>query len=169
MLGLLSGRSYGCGSTAARAFSVATVLHKESALSSLNVLGDATAPLNNIDTVRRDSIVFSSGTLVRNKTCFLLAGQVLEFEPKFEIKNGFMVEFAPQSLEFLRLINPQPDLVVIGLGNKSRLLSQVNLKLFQDLGVRVEVTDTKNAAKNFDLLATERPNQIGAILLPPNV
>jgi uncharacterized protein len=153
----------------ARFFCSARTLKKEAVISSLNVLADATAPLNNIDTITRDSVIFSSGTLVKNKVCLLLANQVLQFEPHYEIKNGFIVEFAPESLEFLKLINPQPELFVIGLGSKSRLLSQMNLDFFQELGVRVEISDTKNAGRNFDLLATERPNQIGAILLPPSV
>lgn len=152
-----------------RHFSVSSRAYKESIISSLNVLADAATPLNNIDTVKRDRIAFTSGYEVKDKVAFLVANQVLQFDPKYEIKNGFLVEFEPASLEFLKLINPQPDLITIGLGSKSRLLSQVNVELFQQLGVRVEVSDTKNAAKNFDLLATERPNQVGAILLPPNV
>ncbi|CDR45679.1 CYFA0S19e01728g1_1 [Cyberlindnera fabianii] len=152
-----------------RNFSSSVVQAKESPIATLNILADTSAPLNNIDTVTRDSLVFSSGLLVKDKTTLLLANRVLEFEPKYEIKNGFIVEFAPESLQFLKLINPQPDLIVIGLGKKSRLLSQINLEMFQSLGVRVELSDTKNAARNFDLLATERPSQVGAILLPPNV
>ena len=42
-------------------------------------------------------------------------------------------------------------------------------KNFSNLGIQLEITNSNNGAKIFDLLATERPNVIGAILLPPNI
>lgn len=80
-----------------------------------------------------------------------------------------MIEFNEQSLDFLKLINPLPELMILGLGSKMRLVSDDNLKVFRGLGTKVEITDTRNACRNFDLLATERPNQVGAILLPLTV
>lgn len=83
--------------------------------------------------------------------------------------NGFMVEFNDEILEIFDKINPKPDILVIGLGRKSRMLSDKNKKFFSSIGIQLEVGDSFNSAKVFDLLATERPNTIGALLLPPNL
>lgn len=152
-----------------RLFSTSRSLYAENLLKTLDVLSGVGEPLNNVQSVTNDGFIFSEGILVKNKTVLLLANRILEFSPKYEIKNGFIVEFDEKSLDFLKLINPQPDLFIIGLGQKSRLLSQLNSEFLNSLGIRVDVSDTRGAVRNFDLLATERPNQVAAILLPPNV
>lgn len=146
-----------------RTFHSARTLHNETIMNTLNILADSKQPTNNIEKITKQGIVFSNGILVPSThSTLLLSNKILQFQPKLELK-GHIIDL---DLNFLKLINPQPDLYVVGLGSKSRLLSEKNLELFRDLGVRLEITDTKNAARNFDLLATERPNQVGAILLP---
>ena len=49
------------------------------------------------------------------------------------------------------------------------MLSIENRKILTNLGIQLEISDSNNAAQIFDLLATERPNVIGALLLPPNM
>lgn len=40
-------------------------------------------------------------------------------------------------------------------------------KVINEMGIRVEVSDTRNAAAQYNLLATERGvNEVGALLLP---
>lgn len=152
-----------------RYFGTTRPIGKESILSTLDVLGGVAEPTNNVQSVTNNGFIFTEGVIIQNKSALLLSGRILEFTPKFNIKNGFIVEFEQSSLNFLKLINPQPDLFVIGLGSKSRLLSQSNLQFLNSLGIRCDVSDTRGAVRNFDLLATERPNQVAAILLPPNV
>lgn len=152
-----------------RLFSSSRLLRAENLLKTLDVLSGVGEPLNNVQSVTNNGFIFSEGIIIKNKSALLLSNRILEFSPKYEIKNGFIVEFDQESLNFLKLINPQPDLFIIGLGQKSRLLSQINLELLNSLGIRVEISDTRGAVRNFDLLATERPNQVAAILLPPNV
>jgi len=151
-----------------RGFSTTRAIKKDNILTSLDVLGGSNQPINNIQSVTNNGFIFSEGIIVKNKSVVLLSNRILEFTPKYNIKNGFIVEFDQSSLNFLKLINPQPDLFVIGLGSQSKLLSQMNLEFLSSLGLRIDVSDTRGAVRNFDLLATERPNQVGAILLPPN-
>ncbi|AOW27676.1 hypothetical protein MGE_02079 [Candida albicans P75010] len=72
-------------------------------------------------------------------------------------------------IKIFELIHPKPEILIVGLGKKSRMLSIENKNFFSNLGIQLEITNSNNGAKIFDLLATERPNVIGAILLPPNI
>lgn len=88
----------------------------------------------------------------------------------YKLINGFIVEFDEEEiLQIFTKIHPKPEILCIGLGKKSRMLSESNRKFFSQLGIQLEIGDSNNAAQSFDLLATERPNVIGALLLPPNV
>lgn len=88
----------------------------------------------------------------------------------YKLVNGFIIEFAELSvLSVFSKIHPKPEIVVVGLGKKSRMLLEKNRRFFSDMGIQLEVGDLRHAARIYDLLATERPGVIGALLLPPNV
>ncbi|CCH44639.1 hypothetical protein BN7_4208 [Wickerhamomyces ciferrii] len=152
-----------------RTFHTFKPFHKQNVMESLDVLSGVNPPLNNIQSILPNGFIFSEGISVQDKSCLLIANRILEFKPDYKIINGFIVEFTPNSLGFLKLINPLPDLFIIGLGSKSRLLSETNTRFFNELGIKLEISDSKAGVRNFNLLATERPNQIGGIFLPPNV
>lgn len=62
---------------------------------------------------------------------------------------------------------PRPDLLILGLGPENRPLSPATRKHIASLGIRVEVLDTRNAANQFNLLATERGvDEVAAALIP---
>lgn len=59
------------------------------------------------------------------------------------------------------------DMLIIGTGASIRPLAPATRKYLQGLGMRLEVLDTRNAASQFNLLATERGVQeIAAALVP---
>ncbi len=59
------------------------------------------------------------------------------------------------------------DLLVLGLGPQIRPLSPEMKRHISSLGMRVEVLDTRNAASQFNLLATERGvGDVAAALIP---
>ena len=59
------------------------------------------------------------------------------------------------------------DLLIIGTGLSTVILSPTTRKLFNNMGIRVEVSDTRNAAAQYNLLATERGvNEVAALLVP---
>lgn len=67
----------------------------------------------------------------------------------------------------LDIVWPKPDLLVIGTGAKMLPLSSQTKKDINELGVRIEVQDTRNAAAQFNMLATERgTQQVAAALVP---
>ena len=59
------------------------------------------------------------------------------------------------------------DLLVLGLGPSMRPLSPETRKYINSLGIRVDIQDTRNAASQFNLLATERGvENVAAALIP---
>lgn len=59
------------------------------------------------------------------------------------------------------------DMLILGLGPSIRPISPELRRHIGRLGMRVDVLDTRNAASQFNLLATERGiNNIAAALIP---
>lgn len=59
------------------------------------------------------------------------------------------------------------DLLILGLGKEMRPISPRTRALINSLGIRVDIQDTRNAAAQFNLLATERGiSTIAAALVP---
>ncbi|SMQ45027.1 unnamed protein product [Zymoseptoria tritici ST99CH_1A5] len=67
----------------------------------------------------------------------------------------------------LDLAWPKPDLLIVGTGSRTLPLSPQTRADINELGVRIEVQDTRNAAAQYNMLATERGvQQIAAALVP---
>jgi NADH dehydrogenase [ubiquinone] 1 alpha subcomplex assembly factor 3 len=59
------------------------------------------------------------------------------------------------------------DLLIIGTGPTVMLIAPALRKYLNGLGIRLEIQDTRNAAAQFNLLATERGvGQVAAALIP---
>jgi hypothetical protein len=59
------------------------------------------------------------------------------------------------------------DLLILGLGKEMRPISPKTRSYINSLGIRVDVQDTRNAAAQFNLLATERGvGSVAAALVP---
>jgi uncharacterized protein len=59
------------------------------------------------------------------------------------------------------------DLLILGLGKEMRPISPKTRQFINSLGIRVDVQDTRNAAAQFNLLATERGvSSIAAAMIP---
>lgn len=86
----------------------------------------------------------------------------------YTIINGFILEFSQDVLDIFDKVNPKPEILVIGTGSQSKMLSDKNRKFLLGLGIQLETSISSHAAHVFDLLATERPNVVAGLLLPPN-
>ena len=59
------------------------------------------------------------------------------------------------------------DMLILGLGASTYPIAPETRKYINSLGIRVDIQDTRNAAAQFNLLATERGvGSIAAALLP---
>ncbi|AOA60490.1 Hypothetical protein PP7435_CHR1-0944 [Komagataella phaffii CBS 7435] len=148
-------------------------------LANFDILGLSDKPSNNIEMISKDSIIFTNLTLIKSPTkdkrivgALLLNNEVYQIDltDRYEIHNKFIMDLDESILKVFSIIYPKPELVVIGMGGKPRMLHQNNKEYLNKLGIQYEVSDTKNSALNYDLLATERGvTQIAGLILPPNL
>ena len=68
---------------------------------------------------------------------------------------------------FALLTLSDADLLILGLGPEMRPLSPKTRQFINSLGIRIDIQDTRNAAAQFNLLATERGvGNVAAALVP---
>ncbi|KAI9830298.1 MAG: hypothetical protein M1826_004909 [Phylliscum demangeonii] len=67
----------------------------------------------------------------------------------------------------LGMLWPRPDLLILGMGPSIHPLAPSTRRHLNALGLRIEVQDTRNAAAQFNLLATERGASVVAAALVP--
>ncbi|KAK9376367.1 NADH dehydrogenase 1 alpha subcomplex assembly factor 3 [Lipomyces chichibuensis] len=140
-----------------------------------DLLQDLPRPPMAIDSVLEDGFLLSDGTVFECKHSTLglviVDGQVFEWDFA-QYCTGLdtgLVDISKDGVKMLSLLFPRPELLLVGLGGKSRILSEKTRAVLMGMGYTIEVTDTQNGANNFELLATERPRQVMAMLLPPGI
>lgn len=138
-------------------------------------------PTNYIESVKDDGFYLANSLLISSpdKDGNIIGALMLEkqtYEINFNVPtagikviNGFIINISDDVLQIFEKVHPKPEICVVGLGKKSRILSESNRKFFSNLGIQLEFSDSNNAAQSFDMLATERPDVVAALLLPPNV
>lgn len=137
-------------------------------------------PINYVESIRPDGFYLANRLLITSPDkqgsqigTLLLDSETFEINLSnngYKIINGFIIEFnEAEVLSIFSKIHPKPEIIVVGLGGKSRMLSESNRKYLSSLGMQIEPGSSRNAARNYDLLATERPGVVAALLLPPNV
>ncbi|KGK35773.1 hypothetical protein JL09_g5077 [Pichia kudriavzevii] len=148
-------------------------------LAKYDIYALAEKPENNVEMISDDSIVFSNLKVIRSPNkqqepigALLLNNQIFEINLKdteFHHNNA-VVELTPKLFDILSLAYPKPELIIAGLGKRTRMLGPKTRESLNKLGIRVETSDTKSSALSYDLLATERsPALVASIMLPPNL
>ncbi|KAF1978920.1 hypothetical protein BU23DRAFT_448445 [Bimuria novae-zelandiae CBS 107.79] len=88
-----------------------------------------------------------------------MTGRLLNAKGQWEVPN--------ETWGLLDLVWPKPDLLIIGTGPRIIPIAPAMRKYLNGLGIRLDVQDTRNAAAQFNLLATERGvQQVAAALIP---
>ncbi|GJN71665.1 hypothetical protein PLICBS_005733 [Purpureocillium lilacinum] len=143
-------------------------------LNELNVLGNTPAPSTSVDVCTYDGFGLNSGvTITGGNGALLVNGEAFEWRP-WEVKGVMEVsnkkgqfELPKEAFGLFDMLWPRPDLLVIGVGKSNMPLSPQTRQHIAELGMRVEVLDTRNAAAQFNLLATERGvSEVAAALIP---
>ncbi|KAI9882762.1 MAG: pre-mRNA-splicing factor 8 [Watsoniomyces obsoletus] len=140
----------------------------------LDVLGGTPPPATAIDACLPDGFIIGNGLRLSNGSgCLLINGEVAEWRPweggsrtRLLNEQG-QWECDPAAWGVLSLVWPKPDLLILGLGASMHPLSPATRTYLSTLGVRTEIQDTRNAAAQFNLLATERGvGEVAAALIP---
>lgn len=160
----------------------------------LNVLGNMPPPTTAIDACIDDGFALNNSMRITGAGVMLVAGEAFKWRPwvregrkegtlgagaagdddkgvaspggKLKNKKG---QFECDKLAWgaLDVVWPKPDLLILGTGPSILPLSPETRQALTELGVRVEVQDTRNAAAQYNMLATERGlQQVGAALVP---
>lgn len=135
------------------------------------MLGQTPIPSTSIDVCSHDGFTLNSGVIISHGDGALLVGgeafawRPWEIAPILNAKGQF--DLSEESLAVFGNVWPRPDLLIIGTGMEIRPLSAESRKAIRELGMRVDVLDTRNAASQFNLLATERGvDDVAAVLVP---
>ncbi|KHJ35363.1 putative duf498 domain protein [Erysiphe necator] len=143
---------------------------------SLDILGNTPVPSTSIDACLWDGFHLNSGIKITGGMGVLLVGgKAFSWQPWIARKDNLKKllnekgqwEVEDETWGIFETTWPRPDLLILGLGKEMRPLSSKTSKKIHGLGIRLEIQDTRNAAAQFNLLATERGIQnIAAALIP---
>lgn len=160
----------------------------------MNILSQTPPPTTAIDSCLEDGFALNSGLRVTGSGVLLFGGEAFKWRPwiKEGRKEGTIGKGAAgddlkgiksvagklqnakgqwevdsSAWGILDLAWPKPDLLILGTGRTILPLSVETRRHINELGIRIEVQDTRNAAAQFNLLATERGvQQVAAALIP---
>ncbi|KAF2748428.1 hypothetical protein M011DRAFT_476444 [Sporormia fimetaria CBS 119925] len=155
----------------------------------LDVLRNTAAPATAVEMCTDTGFALNNAMRVSNSGLLLVGGEAFEWRPwlREHRKEGTVGESGlgedgltgrllnakrqwdvpNEAWGVLELVYPKPDLLIIGTGPRVVPISPAVRRYLNDLGIRLEIQDTRNAAAQFNLLATERgTSQVAAALVP---
>jgi hypothetical protein len=151
----------------------------------MDIFSNTQQPTTAIDACMDDGFALDSGLKVTGAGVMLLGGEAFKWRPWIREDGSGNSATASKTMTgklqnskgqfnvdkhvwgILDLAWPKPDLLVLGTGRHIMPLSPETRRHINDLGIRVEVQDTRNAAAQFNLLATERGvHQVAGALVP---
>ncbi|KAL7918315.1 hypothetical protein ACQKWADRAFT_304511 [Trichoderma austrokoningii] len=140
----------------------------------LDVLGSVPVPSTSVDVCMHDGFGLNSGiTIEGGDGALLVGGEAFAWRP-WEVRGERRLvnergqfELPREAFGLFDMLWPRPDLLIIGVGRHNLPLSPQTRQHISELGMRVEMLDTRNAAAQFNLLATERGvSEVAAALIP---
>lgn len=132
-------------------------------ISDFDIYNDLPTPANTVEVVLHNGFRLTSGVRVItedpvNKPLALLLLGTEAFEIDLSapgmvqgLDKGF-VTLSKEVLSVLEVVHPKPELLVVGLGKKSRLLTPDTRKLITSLGIQIELSTTVSV-----FIGTSRP------------
>lgn len=151
----------------------------------LDVLGSTPPPTTAIDACTVDGFALNSNIKVSGSGVLLVGGEAFLWRPWLKeaaredanhpsigmtgklLNERGQLEVSSSAWGVLELVWPKPDLLIIGTGPSIAPISKETRKYIIELGIRIEVQDTRNAASQYNLLATERGVEMVAAALIP--
>ncbi|KAH8716807.1 hypothetical protein GQ44DRAFT_775935 [Phaeosphaeriaceae sp. PMI808] len=147
----------------------------------LDVLRNTIAPATSIDACTSDGFALNNQVRLSGCGVLLIGGEAFRWWPwategntrARENMTGKLLnskgqwEIQQEGWGVLELVYPKPDLLIIGTGPNVTPIAPAVRQYLNSLGMRLEIQDTRNAAAQFNLLATERGvDQVAAALIP---
>ncbi|KAL0634721.1 hypothetical protein Q9L58_006317 [Maublancomyces gigas] len=146
--------------------------NRSETLSNLDVLGSIPAPPSAVEATYIDGFLLNNGIRVHDGV-ILLNNEVFQWRPALKggpeeskAKTRGMLELVEEAWGLLDVVYPKPELLILGTGAKTLMVSPKIRTRISELGIRLDVMSTHSAAAQYNLLATERGgSQIAAAML----
>jgi NADH dehydrogenase [ubiquinone] 1 alpha subcomplex assembly factor 3 len=145
----------------------------------MNILGNMGTPATSIDACVSDGFHLNNGLKTSDGSGMLLVGGEAflwrpwqgtpDKKPAAMLSKAGTLEIGGSggAWGLLELLWPKPDLLIVGTGGKTWLLSKETREFINGLGVKIDVMDTGHASAAYNLLATERGmDSVAAAMLP---
>lgn len=140
----------------------------------MDVFSNAPAPTASIDACISDGFHLDNGVKITGGSGLLLvSGEAFAWRPWEAGGRGRLLNKKGQwdtgegAWGVLGLVWPKPDLLILGLGPSMHPIAPETRRYINEMGIRVDVQDTRNAAAQFNLLATERGvSNVACALIP---
>ncbi|KAF2857231.1 hypothetical protein K470DRAFT_261028 [Piedraia hortae CBS 480.64] len=145
----------------------------------MDIYSDVPPPAMAVDSCTNNGFVLENGIRVADAGILLVGGEAFAWHPHTGNEKGGTVEsrslvndkgqfhLENRSWGVFELIWPRPDLLILGTGHSLAPVSTALRQHINGLGIKLDVQDTRNAAAQFNMLATERgPQEVAAALVP---
>lgn len=127
-----------------------------------NILADEIPPPVQINSIAENGIMLEDGLLLPS-SCILHDGNVFLWDVPQKLWEGWETE----RFEFFESIIPRPEILLFGTGKTLIQPPSAIRSYLTNLGIQLDVMDTRNACSTYNLL-TEEGRRISAALLPLN-
>ncbi|KAM0804348.1 DUF498 domain protein [Usnea florida] len=142
--------------------------------SAMDVFSNAPAPTASIDACLSDGFHLDNGVKITGGAGLLLiSGEAFAWRPWEAGGRGRLLNKQGQwdtgddAWGLLGVVWPKPELLILGLGPGMFPVAPGVRRYINGMGVRIDVQDTRNAAAQFNLLATERGvGNVACALIP---
>ncbi|PHH52027.1 hypothetical protein CFIMG_005932RA [Ceratocystis fimbriata CBS 114723] len=146
-------------------------------MGSLDVLGNLPVPGSSVTTCTPRGFKLHNGKMTDNGDAIMMfSDHVVRWRPWEHKKMGGhmrilndkgQLDLPEEVFGVFDVMWPRPDMIIFGSGPSIAPMSPAMRDVFVRLGIRVDVLDTRNAAAQYNLLATERGVEaIAAALFP---
>ncbi|ANB12618.1 Uncharacterized protein C3orf60-like protein [Sugiyamaella lignohabitans] len=119
-------------------------------LSDYNLYSELEPPANNVDSVTDNGFLLSTGGKIESTDPNHPTGLILLGTEAFQVdmSGAFtgldtgIVEISKQIIGIFEVAHPKPEILVVGLGGKSRILGPKTSEYFRSLGMRLQISNT---------------------------
>ncbi|TFK62713.1 hypothetical protein BDN72DRAFT_376654 [Pluteus cervinus] len=125
-----------------------------------NILADDNPPSVQVMSITEDGIQLADGLLLPS-ACIFLDGKVF----LWDVPQQSWSSWGAEHLEIFDVVVPRPEILIFGTGKTLSQPPPFMRKHLNNLGIQLEVMDTRNACSTYNLLS-EEGRRVAAALLP---
>lgn len=125
-----------------------------------NILADENPPPVQVKTITNDGIQLLDGLMIPS-ACIFLGGKVFLWDVPPTLWEGW----GKEHFEIFEPVVPKPEILLLGTGKTISRTPPFLRKYLNQMGIQVDVMDTRNACATYNLLS-EEGRRVAAALLP---